>query len=89
MVKSMLREDPKRHKASEPAQTVHWSVNDMKVAYFQETTPSRNVTQKREWNDFVRSTKETNDVHPGTRHSHVRDVDGRFVFGTVSWTTVR
>ena len=58
MVKSMLREDPKRHKATEPAQTVHWSANDMKVAYFQLATPSRNVTQKREWNGFVRSTKE-------------------------------
>ena len=37
----------KRHEATGPPKSVHWSAHDMKVAHIQEAHPSRNVTQKR------------------------------------------
>ena len=35
----------------DPQKSVHWSAYDVKVAYFQEAHPSRNVIQKRVWQD--------------------------------------
>ena len=47
----MLRENLKRRESIGPNKPVHWSAYDVKVAFFQETPPSRNVIHRRVWRD--------------------------------------
>ena len=59
--KSNAEGNLKRRKSIGPNKSVHWSACDVKVPYFQETPPSRNVIHRRERRDRNANSSDLND----------------------------